>query len=70
MLVKRNQPFVSDALERWFAIPTLPAAAGQTDRVQPVTQGHGRLEMRPLACRTGLDTYLGGPGGASRPPRR
>lgn len=62
MVVKRNQPLLYQALEHWFAIPTLPADAAQEDQVRTISKGHGRLEIRTLECSTGLDTYLSWPG--------
>jgi predicted transposase YbfD/YdcC len=62
MIVKRNQPLLYDALERWFAIPTLPADGAQEDQVCTVSKGHGRLEIRTLECSTGLEGYLTWPG--------
>jgi len=62
MIVKHNQPFLFEALERWFAIPTLPADDVHERRVQTITKGHGRIETRTLECSTGLDDYLGWPG--------
>lgn len=62
MIVKRNQPQLYEALERWCAIPTLPADAAQEDQVRTISKGHGRLEMRTLECSTGMNTYLTWPG--------
>jgi predicted transposase YbfD/YdcC len=62
MIVKRNQPQLYEALERWFLIPTLPADDAQEDQVRTVSKGHGRLEIRTLECSTGLTGYLTWPG--------
>lgn len=62
MIVKRNQLLLYEALERWFAIPTLPADAAQEDQVRTISKGHGRLEIRTLECSTGMNTYLTWPG--------
>jgi predicted transposase YbfD/YdcC len=62
MIVKRNQPLLYEALERWFAIPTLPADEAHEEQVCTVSKGHGRLEIRTLECSTGMEQHLTWPG--------
>jgi predicted transposase YbfD/YdcC len=58
MVVKRNQRRLYDDLALFFQLPAIAADHEQSDRVQTVTKGHGRLETRTLECsRAGAD-YL------------
>jgi predicted transposase YbfD/YdcC len=61
MIVKRNQALLYDVLERWFAIPTIPADNAHADQVRTVNKGHGRLEMRTLECSPAWNGISRGP---------
>lgn len=62
MFVKRNQRRLYDDLTLFFQLPAIVADHEQSDRVQTVTKGHGRLETRTLECSTAGADYLGWPG--------
>lgn len=51
MVVKRNQPRLYEVLTLFFELPASSADQEQSDRVQTITKGHGRLEMRTLECK-------------------
>ncbi len=54
MVVKRNHPLMQDEGALFFSEPRLPAGAHECyDRATRVTKGHGRLEVRTVACITG-----------------
>jgi predicted transposase YbfD/YdcC len=61
MIVKANQPQLRDDLRWFFELPAIAADREQWDRVQTVSKGHGRLEVRTLECTTGDCSYLGWP---------
>jgi len=62
MVVKRNQRRLYDDLTLFFQLPAIAADHEQSDRVQTVTKGHGRLETRTLECSTAGADYLVWPG--------
>lgn len=62
MIAKANQPQLRDDLALFFDLPAIRADHEQWDRVETVTKGHGRLEVRTLECTTGACAYLGWPG--------
>lgn len=62
MVVKRNQRQLYDDLTLFFQHPAIAADYEQTDRVQTITKGHGRLETRTLECSTAGADYLVWPG--------
>lgn len=62
MIAKANQPQLRDDLALFFALPAIIADHEQWDRVETVSKGHGRLELRRLECTTGDCAYLGWPG--------
>jgi predicted transposase YbfD/YdcC len=62
MIAKANQPQLRDDLSLFFTLPAIIADHEQWDRVETVSKGHGRLEVRTLECTTGDCAYLGWPG--------
>jgi predicted transposase YbfD/YdcC len=62
MVVKRNQRRLYDDLRLFFQLGAIVADHEQSDRVQTVTKGHGRLETRTLECSTAGADYLVWPG--------
>jgi predicted transposase YbfD/YdcC len=62
MVVKRNQRRLYDDLRLFFQLSAIVADHEQSDRVQTVTKGHGRLETRTLECSTAGADYLVWPG--------
>jgi predicted transposase YbfD/YdcC len=62
MIAKANQPQLRDDLALFFELPAIIADHEQWDRVETVSKGHGRLEVRRLECTTGDCAYLGWPG--------
>ncbi len=58
MIAKANQPQLSDDLALFFDLPAIVADQERWDRVETVTKGHGRLEVRCLECTTGDGAYL------------
>jgi predicted transposase YbfD/YdcC len=62
MVVKRNQRRLYDDLTLFFQLPAIAADHEQSDRVQTVSKGHGRLETRTLECSTAGADYLTWPG--------
>ena len=62
MIAKANQPQLCDDLALFFELPAILADQEQWDRVETVSKGHGRLEVRQLECTTGDCAYLGWPG--------
>lgn len=62
MIAKANQPQLRDDLALFFDLPAILADHEQWDRVETVSKGHGRLEVRTLECTTGECAYLGWPG--------
>ena len=62
MVVKRNQRRLYDDLTLFFQLGAIVADHEQSDRVQTVTKGHGRLETRTLECSTAGADYLVWPG--------
>jgi predicted transposase YbfD/YdcC len=62
MVVKRNQRRLYDDLTLFFQLSAIVADHEQSDRVQTVTKGHGRLETRTLECSTAGTDYLVWPG--------
>src|SRR3712207_6630580 len=54
MVVKQNHPVMRDEIALFFTAPRLPVDAHERyDCATSVTKGHGRLEVRTLACLTG-----------------
>ncbi len=66
MIVKRNQPQLHDDLALFFDLPAIAADHEHWDRVQTITKGHGRIEVRTLESTTGDCAALGWPGAACR----
>jgi predicted transposase YbfD/YdcC len=62
MIAKANQPQLRDDLALFFELPAIRADHEQWGRVETVSKGHGRLEVRRLECTTGDCAYLGWPG--------
>lgn len=62
MIAKANQPQLRDDLSLFFELPAIIADHEVWDRVETVSKGHGRLEVRRLECTTGDCSYLGWPG--------
>ena len=62
MVVKRNQRRLYEDLTLFFELPAIRADQEQSDRVQTITKGHGRLETRTLECSTAGADYLAWPG--------
>ena len=62
MVVKRNQRRLYDDLRLFFQLSAIVADHAQSDRVQTVTKGHGRLETRTLECSTAGTEHLVWPG--------
>jgi predicted transposase YbfD/YdcC len=69
MVAKRNQRTLYEAIELAFTVlpPTTPADAEDAvtwgyERIETVSKGHGRLEVRTLERLTGLNQYLDWPG--------
>jgi hypothetical protein len=62
MIAKANQPQLRDDLALCFELPAISADQEQWDRVETVSKGHGRVEVRTLECTTGACAYLGWPG--------
>jgi hypothetical protein len=62
MIAKANQPQRRDDLARCFHLSVIIADHEQWDRVETVSNGHGRLEVRRLEYTTGDCAYLGWPG--------
>jgi len=64
--VKENQPTVYHAIEQLFnpppPIPGFGQVATDFERVQTVSKGHGRLEIRTLQTSAMLNDYLDWPG--------
>lgn len=62
MIAKAHQPQLRDDLALFFDRPAIRADHEQWDRVETVSKGHGRLEVRRLEDPTGDCAYLGWPG--------
>jgi predicted transposase YbfD/YdcC len=62
LIAKANQPQLRDDLALFFELPAIIADQERWDRVETVSKGHGRLEVRTLECTTGDCAYLGWPG--------
>lgn len=58
MVVKANQPELLAAITTLFATPPLPETTDAADIVTTCDKGHGRLEIRTLACSAALNDYL------------
>jgi predicted transposase YbfD/YdcC len=64
MIVTANQPQLRDHVARLFDLPAIAADQEHWDRVCTVNNGHGRREVRTLACTTGDGTLRDWPGAA------
>ncbi|MEI6180877.1 MAG: ISAs1 family transposase [Chloroflexales bacterium] len=53
MITKANQPQLHQDLALFFDLPAIAADHEQWDRVEPITNGHGRFETRTLDVTTG-----------------
>lgn len=62
MMVKANQPQLYADIALFFALPAILADQERWDRVETISKGHGRLEVRTLECTTGDCAYLDWPG--------
>ena len=62
MIAKANQPQLRDDLALFFDLPAIVADREQWDRVETISKGHGRLEVRTREVTTGDCAYLGWPG--------
>lgn len=62
MMVKANQPQLYADIALFFDVPAIAADQEQWDRVETITKGHGRFEVRTVECTTGDCAYLDWPG--------
>jgi len=62
MMVKANQPQLHADIALFFDLPAIAADQERCDRVETISKGHGRLEVRTLEYTTGDCAYLDWPG--------
>lgn len=62
MIAEANQPQLRDDLALFFELSAIIAEQEQGDRVETVSKGHGRLEVRRLEWTTGTAPTSAGQG--------